>query len=153
VTGFLNQFNQLNQALPGAVKQQAVSPEHLRGKTVLLVDDDMRNTYALGNLLRKYGMNVILADNGEVALQRLEKAVTVDVALMDIMMPVMDGFETIRRIRETGRHDHLPIIALTAKAMPEDRQRCLDVGANDYLSKPVRIEELVNSIGQWMGAA
>jgi len=150
VTAFLNQ---LHQESPGPVAPAVMSSAHLRGKTVLLVDDDMRNTYALGNLLRKYGMNVILADNGEVALDRLEKAVSVDVALMDIMMPVMDGFETIRRIRQTGRHDNLPIIALTAKAMPEDRQKCMDVGANDYLAKPVRIEDLVNSLGQWMGAA
>jgi signal transduction histidine kinase/DNA-binding response OmpR family regulator len=151
VTAFLSRLHQQEPAKPAA--RQAVSPAHLRGKTVLLVDDDMRNTYALGNLLRKYGMNVILADNGEVALQRLEKAATVDLALMDIMMPVMDGLEAIRRIRQMGRHDKLPIIALTAKAMPEDRQKCLEVGANDYLAKPVRIEDLVSSLGQWMGAA
>ncbi|MBY4677719.1 response regulator [Marinobacterium arenosum] len=124
----------------------------LRGKKVLIVDDDMRNTFALANLLRRHGMTVVMADNGSLALEKLSESKDIQFAVMDIMMPVMDGYETIRRIRERADYKDLPIIALTAKAMPEDRDRCLQVGANDYLAKPVDSERLMSALKVWASA-
>ena len=111
---------------------------------IALVDDDMRNSFAMSKGLREQGLEVVMADNGQMALDRLDKDKEIDLVLMDIMMPVMDGYETMHRIRKRKQHKDLPIVALTAKAMVEDRAKCIKAGANDYLAKPVDMERLVS---------
>jgi tubulin-specific chaperone A len=115
----------------------------LSGKRVLVVDDDMRTVYALSATLRAKGAEVLVADTGKAALVVLSRERQVDAVLMDIMMPEMDGYETMRRIRQDMQLTELPIIALTAKAMKGDRDRCLEVGASDYLPKPIDPERLL----------
>ena len=122
----------------------------LKNKKVLVVDDDMRTTFALSRLLSERGMKALKAGNGEQALQLIDQEPDVDLVLMDIMMPVMDGYEAMKRIRAQERFRTLPIIALTAKAMPEDRKTCIDAGANDYLSKPVDQERLISMMRVWL---
>ena len=122
----------------------------LQGRTVMLVDDDMRNAFALSKVLRERGLEVVVADNGQVALEKLEQQNRVDLVIMDIMMPVMDGYEAMRRIRKDDRISSVPILALTANAMAEDREKCLHAGANGYLSKPVDVEELVSLLRVWL---
>ncbi|MEW6136043.1 MAG: response regulator [Bacteroidota bacterium] len=122
----------------------------LAGKKVLIVDDDMRNLYALSIVLDEKGMKILEAENGEVALKTLEENPDIDIVLMDIMMPVMDGLETIRRIRRMPGFGRLPIIALTAKAMKDDYDKCLAAGASDYLSKPIDIDRLINLMNVWL---
>ncbi|MCU7850183.1 MAG: response regulator [Candidatus Thiodiazotropha sp. (ex Lucinoma kastoroae)] len=124
--------------------------EVLLGKKILLVDDDMRNSFALAGLLKKSGMQVELAAGGQQALESLLQHQDIDLVLMDIMMPEMDGYEATRKIREQKRFKALPIIALTAKAMPEDRQHCLDAGAGDYLAKQVDREKLFALMQLWL---
>lgn len=131
-------------------KRTIPNQDLVQGKKILLVDDDMRNNIALGAYLRKHGFEVITADNGELALQRLSEKHGVDLVLMDIMMPIMDGYTTMKAIREQSEYSALPIIALTAKAMMEDREKCIQSGANDYLTKPVDIEKLLNTIYVWL---
>lgn len=116
----------------------------LKGRKVLLVDDDMRNTYALSAALRKKGLSVLMADNGEMALQQLASVSDIDIVVMDIMMPVMDGYEAMKLIRKQEKYALLPIIALTAKVMPEDKAKALQCGANDFLTKPVDVQQLVS---------
>ena len=116
----------------------------LQGRNILVVDDDVRNTFALSQVLRKHGLQVSLADDGELALKKLATEPDIELILMDIMMPVMDGYEAMRRIRAQQRFNKLPIIALTAKAMSEDRALCLEAGADDYLSKPVDMDKLLS---------
>ncbi|MBF0183280.1 MAG: response regulator [Magnetococcales bacterium] len=120
----------------------------LAGRTILVVDDDPRNLYVTTAALEQQGGKVLQAMNGRKALEWLSRA-TVHLVLMDIMMPEMSGYETIEAIRAQSRFEHLPIIALTAKAMKEDREKCLAVGANDYLSKPVDYEVLINMVRVW----
>ena len=122
----------------------------LRGKKLLLVDDDMRNVFALSSVLEAEELEVVIARNGREALERLDEHRDVDLVLMDIMMPEMDGYEAMRRIRDDDRHDKLPIIALTAKAMRNDRARCIEAGANDYLTKPVDTSMLLSMIRVWL---
>jgi CheY-like chemotaxis protein len=122
----------------------------LRGKKVLIVDDDMRTTFTLAHLLSERGMKTLKAENGERALRLLEENPDTDIALMDIMMPVMDGYETMSRIRAQNKFRKLPIIVLTAKAMPEDRQKCLEAGANDYLAKPLDQQRLLSMLRVWL---
>ncbi len=124
--------------------------ELLRDKRVLIVDDDMRTLFALSHLLSERGMRTLKAENGERALQLLDTDPGVDIVLMDIMMPVMDGYETMAKIRDLERFRRLPIIALTAKAMPKDREHCLAAGANDYMTKPVDQERLVSMLRVWL---
>ena len=121
----------------------------LAGKTVLVVDDDMRNVFALSKTLRTRGMNVVMAQDGHKALAQLEARSDVDIVLMDIMMPGMDGYETIRRIRMVPQWQSMPIIAVTAKAMKGDREKCIEVGANDYCAKPIDIDQLVSLLRVW----
>jgi CheY-like chemotaxis protein/CHASE3 domain sensor protein/putative methionine-R-sulfoxide reductase with GAF domain len=122
----------------------------LKGKKVLIVDDDMRTTFTLAHLLSERGMETLKAENGERALRLLEEHPDTDIALMDIMMPGMDGYETMNRIRAQNKFRKLPIIVLTAKAMPEDRQKCLEAGANDYLSKPLDQQRLLSMLRVWL---
>ncbi|XOF33732.1 MAG: response regulator [Candidatus Electrothrix sp. YB6] len=121
-----------------------------QGKRILLVDDDMRNIFALAKVLQEKGMGTVKAEDGARALAVLEEDDEFDLVLMDIMMPVMDGYETIRKIREQPRWKTLPIIALTAKAMKDDRSRCITAGANDYLAKPVDTERLLALLRLWL---
>jgi len=123
----------------------------LDGRTVLVVDDDMRNIFALSKTLRGKGLKVLMAQDGQKALKQLDANDDIDLVLMDIMMPGMDGYDTTREIRQRGgAYSDLPIIALTAKAMLGDREKCLDAGANDYLSKPIDIDKLLSMIRVWM---
>jgi len=138
-----------------AQKRQIIQGLHdpdamLRDKKVLLVDDDMRTMFAVARLLAEWGMKPVKAVNGEKALQLLDEQPDMDLVLMDIMMPVMDGYETMQRIRAQDRFRNLPIIALTAKAMPEDREKCLAAGANDYLPKPLEQGRLFSMMRVWL---
>ena len=129
------------------------TPAHVRlpGLKILLVDDDMRTVYALSALLRAKGAEVLVADTGHAALALLAERPDVDVVLMDIMMPEMDGYEAMRRIRQERRFAHLPIVALTAKAMKGDREKCLEAGASDYLPKPVDPDALLELLRARVG--
>ena len=136
----------------GATRSDAVLRSAAsRGKKTLIVDDPLRNVFALSGLLRKRGLEVIVADNGQMALERLDENPGIDAVLMDIMMPVMDGFEAMRRIRGDERFRNLPVIAVTAKAMAEDRRRCMEAGASDYLSKPIELDALLAMLRVWLG--
>lgn len=119
-------------------------------KKILIVDDDVRNVFALTSILEEYAMDVQFAENGKEALDFLNNTQDIDLVLMDIMMPVMDGFEAISKIREMDQYKQLPIIALTAKAMKEDREKCLEVGASDYISKPVINHQLLSLMRVWL---
>jgi len=126
------------------------SDEALAGKKVLVVDDDVRNIFALSSVLERHGMHVVSATTGQEAIDLIERAPDVALTLMDIMMPEMDGYETMRRIRGSPRLRGLPIIALTAKAMKGDRERCLEAGASDYIAKPVNTEQLLSLLRIWL---
>ncbi len=125
--------------------------EKLAGKRVLVVDDDVRNIFAMTSLLERASMQVMFAEGGQAALDLLRSASEVDVILMDIMMPGMDGYEAIAAIRRLENYDTSPIIAVTAKAMIGDREKCLEAGASDYLSKPVDPVKLLNLLSKWVG--
>jgi HAMP domain-containing protein/CheY-like chemotaxis protein/signal transduction histidine kinase len=126
------------------------SDEDLVGRTVLLVDDDARNIFALSSLLERRGMKVLTATTGREAINLVESTPELSLVLMDIMMPEMDGYETMQTIRENPAHRRLPMIALTAKAMKGDREKCLEAGASDYLAKPVNTEQLMSALRMWL---
>jgi CheY-like chemotaxis protein/signal transduction histidine kinase/CHASE3 domain sensor protein len=127
----------------------------LEGRRILVVEDDVRNVYALTNILEPRGAIVEIARNGQEALDRLARTTNpsveaIDLVLMDVMMPIMDGLTATRAIRKNADWKKLPIIALTAKAMPDDQQRCIDAGANDYMAKPLDVEKLLSLVRVWM---
>ena len=122
----------------------------LKDKKVLIADDDVRNIFSLTKALELHGMKVLPAMDGKEALKVLKEDDTVDVVLMDMMMPEMDGYETIREIRTSQQFRNLPILAVTAKAMMGDREKCIAVGASDYISKPVDIDQLVSLLRVWL---
>ncbi|MBI5416332.1 response regulator [Candidatus Poribacteria bacterium] len=122
----------------------------LKGKKGLLVDDDMRNVFALSSILEERGMIIIIARNGKEALDCIEKNQDIDIVLMDIMMPIMDGYQATEEIRKQHQFKNLPIIALTAKAMAGDRKKCIDSGASDYLSKPIDMDKLLSLLKVWL---
>jgi len=122
----------------------------LAGKKVLVVDDDMRNIFALTSVLEEYEMKILSADNGRDAIELVREDPAIDAILMDIMMPEMDGLDTTRAIRTIPGCKNMPIIAVTAKAMKGDRDRCLEAGAWDYLSKPVDKEQLLATLRAWL---
>lgn len=122
----------------------------LRNRSVLVVDDDMRNIFALTSALQEYKLNIQIANNGLEALEKLDEFPDTDIVLMDIMMPEMDGYETMQAIRKQSRFGKLPIIALTAKAMKADREKCIEAGANDYVSKPVDMDKLLSMMRVWL---
>lgn len=125
--------------------------ETLTGKTVVIADDDIRNVFSLTKALETYGMTVLSASDGKEALSILEgNSDKVDIVLMDMMMPEMDGFESISRIRKNPKLNHLPILAVTAKAMMGDREKCIEAGASDYISKPVDIDQLISLLRVWL---
>ena len=144
----------LESTLPANRKPGGGSVEHrddiFEGKKLLLVDDDMRNIYALSAQLEELGFDITIANNGREALDALEVAPDMDIVLMDIMMPEMDGYEAMGHIREQQRFANLPILALTAKAMKEDRAKCIEAGANDYCSKPIDMSKLTSLMRVWL---
>jgi hypothetical protein len=127
--------------------------QRLSGRKVLIVDDDLRNIFALTSALETHEMNLTLAENGRKGLEALRANPDVELVLMDIMMPEMDGFEAMRAIRKMPEHRNLPIIALTAKAMKGDRERCVEAGATDYIAKPVEIDQLLALMRVWLPEA
>jgi CheY-like chemotaxis protein len=118
----------------------------LAGRKILVVDDDVRNLFALTGVLEEREMTVLCAGGGREALELLQQHPDVDAVLMDIMMPVMDGYETIRAVRSSHRLHELPIIAVTARAMHGDREKCLEAGASDYISKPIDVDALLGML-------
>jgi CheY-like chemotaxis protein len=117
---------------------------------VLVVDDDVRNIFALSSVLERRGMSVLTAGTGKAAIATLEFVPDVSIVLMDIMMPEMDGYETMQVIRQNASFRRMPIIALTAKAMKGDREKCLEAGASEYLAKPVNTEQLLSTLRMWL---
>jgi CheY-like chemotaxis protein len=126
------------------------SDDALVGKKVLVVDDDVRNIFALSSVLERRGMTVLSASTGREAISLLQSTPDVAIVLMDIMMPEMDGYETMQAIRRNPAFRRLPIIALTAKAMKGDREKCLEAGASEYLAKPVNTEQLLSALRMWL---
>lgn len=116
----------------------------------MLVDDDIRNTFALAQILEEKGVEIFEAENGEVAIETLKNNKDIDLILMDIMMPIMDGYETMKIIRQMPDFQKIPIITLTAKAMKEDYQKAIDSGANDYISKPLDTDKLFELLKIWL---
>ncbi|RKR82688.1 signal transduction histidine kinase [Mucilaginibacter gracilis] len=153
---FLNKINSTaGKTYPAAVetakiKSYAGDKSMLKNKKILIVDDDMRNIFALSSALQTYDMQVEIANDGEESLTKLEELKGIDMVLMDIMMPKMDGYEAMRRIRQQPKWAKLPVIALTAKAMKEDREKCIEAGANDYITKPVDIDRLLALMQLWL---
>ena len=122
----------------------------LNGKTVLVVDDDVRNIYSLTKALEVLKMDVITAIDGKEALKVLDEHPEIDVVLLDMMMPNMDGYETATRIRKNNKFKNLPVIAVTAKAMTGDREKCINAGASDYITKPVDVDQLFSLLRVWL---
>ena len=122
----------------------------LKDKKIFIVDDDIRNIFAMTSLLERYEMQIFSAETGKAALEQLQNNPDVDVVLMDIMMPDMDGYDTMRAIRKFAKFRALPVIALTAKAMKGDREKCIDAGASDYIAKPVDSTELLSMLRLWL---
>jgi len=118
----------------------------LKGKTVLIADDDPRNTFALVSYLENSGLIVLAVEDGYEAIKILDRNNDIDIILMDMMMPGMDGYETIQKIKGASTVSHIPVIAVTAKAMKGDRERCLEAGASEYVSKPVNLKELFDKM-------
>ena len=122
----------------------------LSGRRVLVVDDDVRNIFALTSLLERQGMRVLFAENARDGIQLLHQTPDVEVVLMDVMMPELDGYQAMRMIRSMGRYADLPIVALTAKAMKGDREKCIAAGASDYIAKPVNVDKLMSLLRVWL---
>jgi CheY-like chemotaxis protein/signal transduction histidine kinase len=147
-------LHNVNKLLPfeqrQGVRMLHDADETLKGRKILLVDDDLRNTFAMSKVLQHYEMDVIMADNGKLALEMLNQEAGIEFVIMDIMMPIMDGYEAMRRIRENPLFFKLPIIALTANAMVGDREKCIEAGANDYMTKPIDTDNLLSLIRVWL---
>jgi len=143
-------FNDLPDEMRGRIENFTRSEDVLPGKKVLVVDDDIRNLFALTTALERFGLNIISVESGQEAINMLNKTEDIDMILMDIMMPEMDGYETMQRIRISEVNRDVPIIAVTAKAMKGDRQKCIESGASDYITKPVNIDQLVFLMRIWL---
>jgi HAMP domain-containing protein/signal transduction histidine kinase/CheY-like chemotaxis protein len=143
-----------HKELPGSVKRMIenirIKEDILNSKTVLVVDDDVRNLFALTSAFERYHINTLTAESGKEAINILNDGKDIDLVLMDIMMPEMDGYETTQKIRREIKNKNLPIIAVTAKAMKGDRQKCIDAGASDYITKPVKIDQLLSLMRVWL---
>jgi CheY-like chemotaxis protein len=140
----------LPEAKRGLINDLHESSKPLNGKRVLIVDDDMRNIFALATVLEEHGMDIVWSDNGRDAIQRVATDPHIKVVLMDIMMPEMDGMATMKEIRKLPQGRNLPMIAVTAKAMKGDREKCIEAGAWDYLSKPVNTQDLLAVLRAWL---
>lgn len=134
----------------GGPKKLGELSQILHNKTVLVADDDIRNIFSLSKALENYKMNVITALDGKEALEKLQENPTIDVVLLDMMMPQMDGYETARKIRQNYQWKDLPVIAVTAKAMTGDREKCIQAGASDYITKPVDVDQLLSLLRVWL---
>ena len=132
------------------LEQLHLTDSVLSGKKALIVDDDIRNVFALTSALERHKLQVVYAENGRDGLNMLRETPGIDVVLMDVMLPEMDGYETMREIRKRREFRSLPIIALTAKAMKGDREKCIEAGASDYISKPVDTEQLLSLLRVWL---
>jgi CheY-like chemotaxis protein len=132
------------------VRRLHESDDVLRRKRVLVVDDDVRNIFAMSSILERHGMEVVTAGTGQEAVEKVAADPDIDLVMMDIMMPGMDGYDTMRAIRARPESRNLPIVALTAKAMKGDREKCLEAGASDYLAKPVVTDQLLGVLRQWL---
>jgi CheY-like chemotaxis protein len=138
---------------PGAAGAPGVAgdgDDAMNGARILIVDDDARSVFALTGVFERYGAEVLYAENGRAGIESLERNADISLVLMDVMMPEMDGFTAMREIRKRPELKKLPIIALTAKAMPDDLEACLADGANDYIAKPLDVEKLLSLIRVWM---
>jgi CheY-like chemotaxis protein len=146
-------LHRVEDTLPHQAKQllheRRGNEDSITGRTVLVIDDDIRNIFALTSVLESHGVHVLYAENGRTGIETLLKNPQVDVVLLDIMMPELDGYETLRRIRKDPGYRGLPIIAITAKALKEDREKCIQAGAFDYLPKPIEPDKLVDLIRFW----
>jgi CheY-like chemotaxis protein len=138
----------LHRAISGVPEDKQIIVERredssLHGKKVLVVDDDVRNIFSLTSALEQHGLEVVFAENGREGIERLRSTPDIDVMLVDIMMPEMDGYETMQEVRRRPEYRTLPIVAVTAKAMKGDREKCLESGASDYVAKPIDIDQLL----------
>jgi len=147
-------LHRLTSGLPEAKRKmlegRVVPGNILAGRKVLIVDDDIRNIFAMTSVLERQQMAVVSAENGRDALGLLRNTAGIAVVLMDIMLPEMDGYQTMRAVREMPEFAALPIIALTAKAMKGDREKCLAAGASDYIAKPVETDRLIATLKVWL---
>ena len=159
----LNSYERLKDEIKSVVDNPVHTPDEkvemlssgilnnvLENKNVLLVDDDMRNIFALTNVLENNSMNVIVANDGREAVEKVKSSEKIDIILMDIMMPEMDGYEATSEIRKIPGFEKIPIIALTAKAMKGDREKCIEAGASDFIAKPVDIMKLISLMKIWL---
>ena len=147
-------LHRVEESLPEP-KRQMLQQLHkkdpiLEHKKVLIIDDDMRNIFALTSLLERYEMQVLYAENGKDGIETLKNVPAIDVALVDIMMPEMDGYEAMRQIRAMEEFRSIPLIALTAKAMKGDREKCIQAGASDYITKPADSDQLLSLLRVWL---
>jgi CheY-like chemotaxis protein len=143
--------SQMNERERTAVEAFHEANHVLEGKKALIVDDDMRNIFALATVLDAQGMKIVSADNGREAIRLVQQNPDLDIVLMDIMMPELDGLATMREIRKLPHGKELPMVAVTAKAMKGDREKCIEAGAWDYLSKPVDTAHLLSVLRGWLG--
>jgi CheY-like chemotaxis protein len=147
-------LHRMEANLPAATRkllaQLRTADSVFHGKRILIVDDDIRNVFALTSALEMRGMKVLYAENGREGIAKLRESPDVDLVLLDVMMPEMDGYETARSIRAMARFEHLPIISLTAKAMRGDRDKCIAAGASDYITKPVDMDQLLSQMRVWL---
>jgi CheY-like chemotaxis protein len=136
------------ERLPDTARAMLTRTKHtdavLAGRTAVVIDDDIRNIFSLASALEEYGIELRYAESGRAGLELLDSLPSVDMVLVDIMMPDMDGYETMREIRSRARFSDLPVVAVTAKAMKGDRQKCIQAGASDYVSKPVDLDQLIS---------
>src|SRR5207253_1803220 len=141
-------LHQAEGPLPEPMSQKPTQVQQpdplLAGKKVLIVDDDVRNIFALTSIMERHEMQVVYAENGKDGIKLLDETPDIDIVLMDVMMPEMDGYEAMRAIRRVDKFVSLPIIALTAKAMKGDREKCIEAGASDYITKPADSEHLLS---------
>ncbi|WP_316813019.1 response regulator [Pedobacter heparinus] len=156
VSLFMNKLKQEHPVKAASIsnrnksKASSTMEKVLKDKTILITDDDMRNIFALSSALQAYDLKIVIANNGREAIRKLEENNQIDLVLMDIMMPEMDGYEAMIAIRSKKEFTKLPIIALTAKAMKNDREKCIEAGANDYISKPVDMDKLLSMLRVWL---
>jgi CheY-like chemotaxis protein len=151
VTLFLHQVEAELPAERQRMLKQARDREAIfEGRRILIVEDDVRNIFALSSVLEPKGAKIVIARNGREALEALENTPGIDLVLMDLMMPEMDGLTAMREIRKRPQWGRLPVIALTAKAMQDDREKCREAGASDYISKPLDVEMLLSLLRVWM---